>query len=148
MAVIESKKKLGFGMMRLPKRTDTENGELDNIDVEQVKEMVDTFIARGFTYFDTAWMYHNKNSEQVVKLALTDRYAHDRYTLADKYHLAYVKDGTPEEVFSQTQRLHSYHLDVPQAAELRDELVKLGIPMPENVITPDRCAEELYKLLQ
>ena len=87
MAVIESKKKLGFGMMRLPKRTDTEKGELDNIDVEKVKEMVDTFIARGFTYFDTAWMYHNKNSEQVVKLALTDRYSHDRYTLADKYHL-------------------------------------------------------------
>ena len=28
------------------------------------------------------------------------------------------------------------------------ELLKLGIPMPENVITPDRCAEELYKLLQ
>ena len=99
MAVIESKKKLGFGMMRLPERTDTEKGELDNIDVEQVKEMVDTFIARGFTYFDTAWMYHNKNSEQVVKLALTDRYSHDRYTLADKYHLAYMKDGTPEEVF-------------------------------------------------
>ena len=89
MAVIESKKKLGFGMMRLPERTDTEKGELDNIDVEQVKEMVDTFIARGFTYFDTAWMYHNKSSEQVVKLALTDRYSHDRYTLADKYHLAY-----------------------------------------------------------
>jgi excinuclease ABC subunit A len=59
-----------------------------------------------------------------------------------------VAEGTPEEVFSQTQRLHSYHLDVPQAAELRDELVKIGIPMPENVITPDRCAEELYKLLQ
>ena len=38
MAVIESRKKLGFGMMRLPKRTDAENGELDNIDVEQVKE--------------------------------------------------------------------------------------------------------------
>ena len=59
-----------------------------------------------------------------------------------------VMEGTPEEVFSQTQRLHSYHLDVPQAAELRDELVKIGIPMQENVITPDRCAEELYKLLQ
>ena len=112
MAVIESKKKLGFGMMRLPKRTDTEKGELDNIDVEQVKEMVDTFIARGFTYFDTAWMYHNKSSEQVVKLALTDRYSHDRYTLADKYHLAYVKDGTPEEVFlAQLERCDVEYFD-------------------------------------
>ena len=59
-----------------------------------------------------------------------------------------VMEGTPEQVFSQTERLHSYHLDVPQAAELRDELVKLGIPMPENVITPEACAEELYKLLK
>ena len=40
-------KKLGFGLMRLPKRG-------DNIDVEQVKIMVDSFLADGFTYFDTA----------------------------------------------------------------------------------------------
>ena len=59
-----------------------------------------------------------------------------------------VMEGTPEQVFSQTERLHGYHLDVPQAAELRDELVKLGIPMPENVITPEACAEELFKLLK
>ena len=59
-----------------------------------------------------------------------------------------VMEGTPEEIFSQTERLHSYHLDVPQAAELRDELVKAGIPMPENVITPDRCAEALFQLLK
>ena len=58
-----------------------------------------------------------------------------------------VMEGTPEQVFSQTERLHGYHLDVPQAAELRDALTAAGIDMPENVITPDRCAEELYKLL-
>ena len=58
-----------------------------------------------------------------------------------------VMEGTPEQVFSQTERLHSYHLDVPQAAELRDELVKAGIPMPKNVITPEDCAEALYALL-
>ena len=59
-----------------------------------------------------------------------------------------VMEGTPEQVFSQTEKLHGYHLDVPQAAELRDELVKVGIPMPENVITPEACAEELFKLLK
>ena len=59
-----------------------------------------------------------------------------------------VMEGTPEQVFSQTEKLHSYHLDVPQAAELRDELVKAGLPMPENVITPEACAEELFKLLK
>lgn len=113
MAVIDAKKKLGFGMMRLPKlKKEQETGELDNIDLEQVKDMVDAFIERGFTYFDTAWMYHNRNSEQAVKLALTDRYSHDRYTLATKYHLAYQKDGSPEEVFlGQLERCGVEYMD-------------------------------------
>ncbi len=113
MAVIEAKKKLGFGMMRLPKLGEGhETGELDNIDIEQVKTMVDAFLERGFTYFDTAWMYHNRCSEQVVKLALTDRYPHDQYTLATKYHLAYLKDGTPEEVFlGQLERCGVEYMD-------------------------------------
>lgn len=29
-----------------------------DIDVEQVKKMIDTFMERGFTYFDTAYVYH------------------------------------------------------------------------------------------
>lgn len=43
----ENIKKLGFGLMRLPK-----NGDV--IDVEQTKKMVDLFMNAGFTYFDTA----------------------------------------------------------------------------------------------
>ena len=39
-------KKLGFGLMRLP-LTDPQNDA--SIDIEQLKEMVDTFLARGFT---------------------------------------------------------------------------------------------------
>ena len=58
-----------------------------------------------------------------------------------------VMEGTPEQVFSQTERLHSYNLDVPQAAELRDELVRAGVPMPRSVITPEACAQALYGLL-
>ena len=59
-----------------------------------------------------------------------------------------VMEGTPEQVFSQTERLHSYHLDVPQAAELRDELVKAGIDLPEGIIDTGECAQALYELLQ
>ena len=44
----ESIKNLGFGLMRLPMLG-------DEIDIEQTKRMVDTFMAKGFTYFDTAW---------------------------------------------------------------------------------------------
>ena len=40
-------KKLGFGFMRLPMKD-------DSIDMDQLNQMVDTFLAKGFTYFDTA----------------------------------------------------------------------------------------------
>ena len=59
-----------------------------------------------------------------------------------------VMEGTPKEVFSQTEKVRSLHLDVPQAAELRDELVKAGIPMPEGIIDTGECAQALYELLQ
>jgi energy-coupling factor transport system ATP-binding protein len=58
-----------------------------------------------------------------------------------------VLEGTPKEAFSQTERLKGLHLDVPQAAELRDELVKAGIPMPEGIIDTEECAEAIYALL-
>ncbi|MBD5138455.1 MAG: 4Fe-4S dicluster domain-containing protein [Ruminococcus sp.] len=72
-------KKLGFGLMRLPM-----NGA--SIDIEQVKAMVDKFIEKGFTYFDTAWMYMGFASENAAKEALVDRYPRDSFTLATKLH--------------------------------------------------------------
>ena len=59
-----------------------------------------------------------------------------------------VMEGTPKEVFSQTEKVRALRLDVPQAAELRDELVKAGIPMPEGIIDTGACAQALYELLQ
>ena len=59
-----------------------------------------------------------------------------------------VMEGTPKEVFSQTEKVRSLRLDVPQAAELRDELVKAGIPLPEGIIDTGECAQALYELLQ
>ena len=72
-------KKLGFGLMRLP--TQEIDGE-KKIDIEQLKEMVDTFLARGFTYFDTAWMYCNFQSECATREALVERHPRDTYTEA------------------------------------------------------------------
>ena len=59
-----------------------------------------------------------------------------------------VMEGTPEQVFSQTETLKGYHLEVPQAAELRDALAAAGLPLPEEVITPEACARALYELLR
>ena len=68
-------KKLGFGLMRLPQKDGA-------IDVEQVKEMVDRFLAAGFTYFDTAWAY--QGSEDAIRQALVERYPRESFQLATK----------------------------------------------------------------
>jgi predicted aldo/keto reductase-like oxidoreductase len=69
--------KLGFGLMRLPM-----SGE--QIDIEQVKAMADKFLAAGFTYFDTAYGYHNGESEKAAKIALIDRYPREKFQFATK----------------------------------------------------------------
>ena len=74
----QTKGKLGFGLMRLPKTNEA-------IDVPQVCEMVDHFLAAGFTYFDTAYVYDG--SEVAAKAALVDRHPRASYTLATKLHV-------------------------------------------------------------
>lgn len=73
----ENIRKLGFGLMRLPmKGTD--------VDIEQTKKMVDLFMEKGFTYFDTAYGYINGKSEEVAKKVLVDRYPRESFQLATK----------------------------------------------------------------
>ncbi len=69
--------KLGFGLMRLPMVN-------DSIDIEQVKDMTDLFLAKGFKYFDTAYGYHNGDSERAAKKVLVERYPREKYLLATK----------------------------------------------------------------
>ena len=73
--------KLGFGAMRLPL---TDPDDVTAIDIEQVKAMVDEFIARGGTYVDTAFVYHNGCSEGALRQALVERYPREAFTLATK----------------------------------------------------------------
>ncbi len=87
-------KKLGFGMMRLPMPDPKNQG---TVDVEQVRRMVDTFLDRGFIYFDTAYFYHEGQSENVVREALTSRYPRDKFLLADKMPVSILQDKGPED---------------------------------------------------
>ncbi len=86
--VFTSKKKLGYGLMRLPT---TDPNDAGSVDIDKVKDLVDAFISEGFTYFDTAWMYNAFQSENAVKAALTSRYPRDAYTLATKLHSGFIK---------------------------------------------------------
>ena len=70
----------------------------------------------------------------------------DRVLGKNKGHI--VREGTPREVFSQTEKVRSLRLDVPQAAVLRDELCKAGLPMPEGIIDVEECAQAIYNLLK
>ncbi len=79
-------KKLGFGLMRLPQN---DAAKASDVDIEQVKKMVDLFMEKGFTYFDTAIMYNGGASERVAKIALVDRYPRESFTMATKLHAAF-----------------------------------------------------------
>jgi predicted aldo/keto reductase-like oxidoreductase len=90
-------KKLGFGLMRLPL---TVPGDRYSVDMEVFKRMVDTFLDRGFNYFDTAYVY--ANSEECAKEALVKRYPRERFKLATKMPLHMIKTVADQErVFSE-----------------------------------------------
>lgn len=86
-------KKLGFGCMRLPL---IDNEDSASIDFDQFNQMVDTFLERGFTYFDTAYMYHDFISEKAVREALVKRYPRDAFTIATKMPTMFLKK--PEDM--------------------------------------------------
>ena len=92
-------KKLGFGLMRLPL---TDPNDQKSIDIELTKQMVDTFIEKGFTYFDTAWMYCGHESENATRKALVERHPRDSFTLATKLHAAYIKtEDDRDRIFNE-----------------------------------------------
>lgn len=91
---------LGMGAMRLP-LTDGNDAHVDQAAVER---MVDTAMAQGVNYFDTAWGYHSGNSEVVMGAALS-RHPRERFYLADKfpgYDLSNM--GKVREIFEEQLR--------------------------------------------
>lgn len=85
----ESIKKLGFGLMRLPMKD-------QEIDMEQTKKMVDAFMEKGFTYFDTAYVYIGGKSEVALKEAVVDRYPRESFQCASKLPMFDIKK--PEDM--------------------------------------------------
>ncbi len=76
----ETTGKLGFGLMRLPRRA-------GRIDIAHTSKMVDLFLDAGMNYFDTAHIY--PGSESASKKFLVDRYPREAYTLATKLYATF-----------------------------------------------------------
>ncbi len=96
--------KLGFGLMRLPKKG-------LGIDIKKTSEMVDMFLDRGYTYFDTAFVY--PGSEAAAKKALVDRHPRESYTLATKLMAgaSLNEKSAKEEFFTSLKRTGAEYFD-------------------------------------
>ena len=97
---------LGFGCMRLPV---LENGRVNE---PEATRMIRYAIDNGVNYVDTAWPYHNGESELVVGRALKDGYR-ERVSLATKLPSWLVEkrkdmDGYLDE---QLKKLQTDHID-------------------------------------
>ena len=71
---------LGMGAMRLP----VIDGDDAKVDAAAAQEMVDYAMEHGINYYDTAWGYHNGNSELVMGQALS-KYPRENFYLATKF---------------------------------------------------------------
>lgn len=90
--------KLGFGLMRLPKLYD----DKEDIDYKEAEKLVDFAYKSGVNYFDTAYVYHNGESE-VFAGKILNKYPRESYKLATKLPGWAIKnDGkTVDELFNE-----------------------------------------------
>lgn len=97
--------KLGFGLMRLPKKG-------ISIDIKQTEKMVDLFMDAGFTYFDTAYVY--PGSEDAARKALVDRFPRESFTLATKLNvfiLAPTEKAAKNQFYTSLERTSAGYFD-------------------------------------
>lgn len=73
--------KTGFGFLRLPRlNPDAEK----SIDYQTLCSLVDCFLEKGGSYFDTAYTYLGGASEEALRTTLVERYPRERFRIADK----------------------------------------------------------------
>ena len=97
---------LGFGCMRLPLCAD------GTIDEARAEKLIDEAMAKGVTYYDTAYPYHNGDSEPFVGKVL-DKYDRSSYYLATKLPCWKVNclDDAKRLFEEQLTRLHKDYVD-------------------------------------
>ena len=104
---VKSIRKLGFGLMRLPKLED------GSMDIEQIKKMVDLFLENGFTYFDTAFVYDGGKSEEAARDALVRRHPRQSFQLATKLNarVAADREDAEKQLLTSLERTEAGYFD-------------------------------------
>lgn len=88
------KASLGFGMMRLP----VKNGVPTDFDYDKLNTMVDAYLAAGYNYFDTSYVYHNGKSEEAVRKAVVERHPRDAVRIATKFPTFNLQPGDEDKI--------------------------------------------------
>lgn len=116
----ENIKKLGFGFMRLPMIG-------QEIDIEQTKEMVDLYMSKGFSYFDSSWAYIGGKSEEAMKTAIVDRYPRESFQIATKCPVWLVKTEkeAKDMIWTSLKRTGAGYIDYYLLHNLGDSRTKI-----------------------
>lgn len=100
--------KLGFGLMRLPKLED------GSIDIEQTAEMANRFLDAGGTYFDTAYVYDNGESEEAFRKAVVERHARESFTVCTKLNAwmqCHDEESAKQQFYTSLERTGAGYFD-------------------------------------
>lgn len=97
---------LGFGLMRLPLRAD------NTVDIDEAVRIVRYSIDNGLNYLDTAYAYHQGESEKILSQILKDGYR-EKVKIADKFPVWLLKDESDLDryFFEQLEKLKVEKID-------------------------------------
>ncbi len=97
---------------------------------------------------DTMEMLHREKNITIITIThhMDEAARADRIIVLDDGRI--LRDGTPEEIFSDPEPLIAAGLDVPQSAALIHRLRKQGIELPGKIGTPDDCLETICALFE
>ncbi|MEG0898525.1 MAG: energy-coupling factor transporter ATPase [Oscillospiraceae bacterium] len=97
---------------------------------------------------DTIKMLNEKLGMTVVFIThfMDEAVTANRVVVMDKAKV--IMDGTPKQVFAKIDLLRSVGLDVPQVTELSQQLKKLGVNMPKDILKTEECVQAILKALE
>lgn len=110
--------RLGMGNMRLPVKADEPNKP---IDYDKAKAIIDLAIKNGINYFDTAYIYHDGESEVFTGKALAE-YPRDSYCVADKFNFQ-AKPDYRAQFAEQLERLQMDYIDFYLLHGIQDNFI-------------------------